>query len=682
MTMPKTSRSNELLTAALGYADEGYAVFPIYELTSAGKCSCGNPDCDEKRWAKHPRNEHGLTDATLDEDEIRQWWTKWPLANIGIRTGDGLTVIDVDERGALAALQNDNEPLPMTRTCKTGRGCHLYMSTPAELDVPNSVGKIYSGIDVRGDGGYVIVPPSIHYSGRLYKWEDRDAPIAPMPDWLIRLCLQEKKKARKIKSAGPMPDKVLKHARNNFLTSVAGTMRNGHFSEAEMFASLIIINQSRCSPPLSEAEVKRVVKSSMNFTPKDAQTVTAVAASAQPAPDQPDWVSKLVLTDRGLPAKCPTNAAHYLIHHDAWRGVLQYDEFAERIIWGNVPPVPTDAGAIAAGEDFADWHISPIRHWLLRQTGMKLGVDEMKHAVAWAAHANPVHPLRTWLNGLKWDGHVRLDKWLSRYLGAVDDDYSRAVGRWWMVSAVARVLSPGCQADHILVLEGPQGVGKSTAVETLFSKRYYLGTLPDIRTKDAVISLLDHWVVEIAELDAIKGANATRIKDFLSQRVDDFRPPYGAANLRRPRQCVFVGTTNPDEYLNDPTGNRRFWPVRVTTIARDELATDREQLWAEAVTRYTGGETWWPDAAAQPMLQEAQEERFSEDAWEPRVEEWAKAHFEFTLGDVLQSCLGLELGKWDRPSQTRVGKVLSRLGYVTRRIRTASDKRLRVYVQK
>jgi predicted P-loop ATPase len=156
----------------------------------------------------------------------------------------------------------------------------------------------------------------------------------------------------------------------------------------------------------------------------------------------------------------------------------------------------------------------------------------------------------------------RLDSWALTYLGADDTPLNRAFGALWAISAIARIMQPGAKADHMLILEGPQGARKSTALKVLAGADWFTDELAEIGSKDAAQQMRGVWIIEIAELDAIGRAEVSRIKAFLSRTVDRYRPPYGRYVIDVPRQCVFAGSVNPDTYLRDETGNRRFWPVR------------------------------------------------------------------------------------------------------------------------
>jgi putative DNA primase/helicase len=210
-------------------------------------------------------------------------------------------------------------------------------------------------------------------------------------------------------------------------------------------------------------------------------------------------------------------------------------------------------------------------------------------AVAAVADDNRFHPIREYLDGLAWDGTPRLATWLSTHLGAVVEPgcdkpearpaYIREVGRKWPIGAVARVYRPGCKVDAAPIFEGGQGIGKSQALAALVPcPEWFCDEISDLGTKDSAQDLRGKWIIELAELSAMRRGDIERTKAFMSRSTDHYRPSYGRRSQDFPRQCAFAGTTNADGYLGDETGNRRFWPVKVGAIDLDAIRRDREQL--------------------------------------------------------------------------------------------------------
>jgi Virulence-associated protein E/Domain of unknown function (DUF3854) len=217
-----------------------------------------------------------------------------------------------------------------------------------------------------------------------------------------------------------------------------------------------------------------------------------------------------------------------------WQGVLAYDEFR-----CNVVAVKPTAWGVFPKNGWTDQEDRLTAEWLQRQR-ILISVEIAAQAVQTVAAQRCVHPVRDYLNGLKWDGAARLDRWLSTYLGVEDSNYSYAVGARWMLSAVARIYQPGAKADCCLILEGPQGIKKSTALRALAGE-YFTDELADLGSKDAALQIRGVWIVEISELDSLARSEIASIKAFMSRTADRFRPPFGKRVVECARQCVFAG---------------------------------------------------------------------------------------------------------------------------------------------
>jgi predicted P-loop ATPase len=285
------------------------------------------------------------------------------------------------------------------------------------------------------------------------------------------------------------------------------------------------------------------------------------------------------------------------------------------------------------------------------------------------AHECAFHPVRDYLSALHWDGQPRLSDWLTYYLGAELTPYTRAVGRMFLIAMVARVFNPGCKADHLLVLEGPQGVRKSTACG-IMGGQWYSDSLPDIREgKDAAAHLNGKWLIEVGEMHALGRAEAALLKSFLTRTTERYRPAYGRMEVVHDRQCVFIATTNEGVYLKDATGGRRFWPVKVGAIDTDALALDRNQLFAEAVTAFRNRETWWPDTTFErEHIAPEQEERFEGDAWEQAIAEYFVGRDNATITEIAKESLGFDTPKIGTADQRRIAAVLESMGFKRQKV--------------
>jgi DNA-binding transcriptional ArsR family regulator len=255
----------EMLEWALRYAAKGWKVFPLHTPDGGGSCSCGRGDCGSV--GKHPRTSNGVKDATDDIQQIRQWWIKWPHANIGVATGkaSGIVVFDADGMRPCLRFQimhiEERDSVFTTLRASTGRprGVHFVYEYPADgKGVPNSTSKIAKGLDVKGDGGYVVVAPSLHASGKRYEWRNVAQP-EEMSDWLLRRVRTATKPPTPIISSASAV--IPKGRRNMTLAQRAGSMRRLGFSSNAIAAALLEINKADCAPPLPEAEVIQIAQS-------------------------------------------------------------------------------------------------------------------------------------------------------------------------------------------------------------------------------------------------------------------------------------------------------------------------------------------------------------------------------------------------------------------------------------
>ena len=664
---------------ARSYARRKWPVFPVHGIDDDGVCRCRKGEsCD--RPGKHPRTRNGLKDGTVDERDVALTWRKWPSANVGVVTGGTLVVLDVDPghggESTLAELEKEHGALPSTMQARTGGGGrHLYFSTaePIPCSVGTKTAGLGVGLDVRGEGGYVVAPPSRHASGGSYSWleDSADEPVE-IPEWLAKMARKPQLEAAAGISDGDVSF-FIKGQRATHLTQMAGSLRARGMVPSVILTTLLAENASRNRPPIGVDEIKRLVKSAQKWPPHPNRP------TAKRNDDDPDWYTQLKTADKGALRKSPGNAAVILANDERWRGVLRYDAFADRINWMSKPPEGGGVGRPSVGNELKDVDLTYVAHWLAMTYGPDFSRESVAASVELAARDNTIHPVKAYLSGLTWDMNDRLGTWLHRYLKAEDCEYHSAIGLWWMISAVARVMRPGCQVDHMLVLEGlDQGEGKSTAGRVLGGD-WSLGSLPDIRNKDVGHNLQGNWIIEVGELDAIRGANATRVKDFLTQVIDVYRPSYGRFFVRRPRQCVFLATTNDDTYLTDPSGARRFWPCRTRGLDRAALVRDRDQLWAEAVHRFKDGERWWPTADVAPLLNEQAEARAVIDTWENRISEWLSVRKWTTSYELLNQCIGIDIIHIQKRDEMRLAQILQRLKWKRSR-RLVNNKRTWGYI--
>lgn len=376
----------------------------------------------------------------------------------------------------------------------------------------------------------------------------------------------------------------------------------------------------------------------------------------------------LVLNDKRLPLNTLLNAARVLECHPDTAGRFWLDVFLQRVIstWPEGEPREwTDADDIA------------LTIFLQGQVGIsRMASSTVKDAVTAVACRDRRNELTDWLNALQWDRVERLLALMERGFGAVpgvdDRGYLAAVGRCFLVGMVARALRPGCKQDTMPVLEGSQGKKKSTALQELVGSRWFAEASAHPNNKDFFQSMAGKWLIEIAELDAFSRGEVTAVKRVMTCQVDRYRASYGRRAEDHPRQCVFAGTTNRDDWNRDETGARRFWPVKCEReLDLDWIRDNREQLFAEAVARYRRGEKWW-DVPLDRALEE-QDARLMRDVWAEPLEQFLVGRSHVTMAQVLEHGLGIEAGRQGRTEQLRAASVMRLLGWERGTVRDGKD---------
>ncbi|MER9227720.1 virulence-associated E family protein [Mesorhizobium sp. M0664] len=344
--------------------------------------------------------------------------------------------------------------------------------------------------------------------------------------------------------------------------------------------------------------------------------------------------------------------------------VFRFDEFRQRVVCDGLE---THLGVTM--EDI----VLHVRRAVIQKFGFDPEQNHTRDAIRILARENSFNPVLDYIDAQKWDGVPRIDTWLSVYLGAEDNRLTRAFGRAFLIAGVRRARRPGCKFDYVLVLEGQQGRGKSSALkimaggEDFFSDEIVIGQ----GSKEQQELLQGKWIVELPELVGLRSADIRGIKQFVSKTVDRARGAFQKSVEELPRRCIFAGTTNDAQYLKDPTGNRRFWPVATGKIDLVALADARHQLWAEAAAAdpdapdpITIPESLWAAAA------ERQAERFASDPWEdilerklPETAQRVGSELRIPTHAIFENCLGMEFGSASRRDMLRLGDCMRRLGW-------------------
>ncbi len=382
------------------------------------------------------------------------------------------------------------------------------------------------------------------------------------------------------------------------------------------------------------------------------------------------WRFKFILNDNGEIKADIGNAKLVLENDPVWRDVLGYCDFSYRVLKRSLPPFPNSA----VGE-WTDADTDRLRIWLAENYRFTPKTADALGAVVVVAEANRFHPVREYLTSLKWDNVARLDRWLHMYMGAEANAYSALAGKMFLIGAVARVMRPPVKMDTVLIFEGLQGLGKSTALKILGGD-WFTDTPLVLGDKDGFQMMQGVWIIELAELDSFNKADHTRAKQFFGSQVDRYRPSYGRLTQTFARQCVFAGSTNQDAYLRDATGNRRYWPVACTCILAEQLARDRDQLWAEAFHRYNEGEQWWPAEENRELFEDQQDKRFDTDVWEELIYNWLMSTTKnrVLMSELMSEALNMDASQMKPPEQKRVGHIMSHLGWEKVRARVPNGR--------
>lgn len=397
-----------------------------------------------------------------------------------------------------------------------------------------------------------------------------------------------------------------------------------------------------------------------------------------------DWHSLLTYTKQNEIQRTTGNLVTILVNDERWTNVIAYDERAESVVFTSKPPcfdekhTMTDLPADVHDDDDV-W----IACWFEKHWQLAVSPKNVHPVVNAVAKRNTYDEVRTYLDALAWDGVQRVETWLSTYLGCDDTEYTRAIGAKWLISAVNRTYEPGCQADYMLILEGEQGVKKSSALQALVpNDRLFTDNIGTPGTKDAQQDLRGLWIVEFGELDRMNRAEVNAMKAFVTTKVDRYRSSYAKRTVRHPRRCVFAGSTNNHAYLRDHTGNRRFWPVRCRFARLEDLQRDRDQLWAEAKHLYVSGERGYLTDSTEALARDEQEKRYEPDPWEELIGKHLSDPSRQARGvssnEVLEQALQLSKAHLTDGDAKRVAKCFQRLGW-ERRQRRIGEARVWLY---
>lgn len=691
MTDTKTSVNTSLVRFNIKDKDEviadyiagGYTLIKLFGKVPA-----------EKQWTSTPFNMF-LTAKDLP-------------ANYGVKLNADMLVIDYDPRNDdtpnRQAVQNlsaylDNFVFDCFTVKTGGGGFHFYLTKPPDLAIVNALPKAdypqFAGLEFKTAGRQVVGALSVHpETQKLYTIAYRrpshrlDAPPKllelikrhgavqgiDLSHTVVKFTDDEQSEQRYITFLNSHPPAVEGGGGDTHTFKTACRGRDFNLSPEKTYELMATRWNGRCLPPWDEETLWLKVQNAYTYN-SDASGIKHPHYDFSPVSLKTDDTAdvKPIIFDRSATGQIK-KTLHNTICFMQMAGNplldrLSYNLFANNIELQHVSePIKTG---------WSDNDAILFKCWLSSEKMFEIPTGVIHEAALKVAMSNSFHPIIAYLEQLKWDGVPRIDKWLHVYAGADDNAYVSAVGAKTLLAGVARIYQPGIKFDHVLILEGEQGVGKSTLVDIL-GKNWYGDIILDPHSRDTVAALKGKWIVELAEMECVR-RDAMALKRFISCTSDTARLAYARTSMDFPRQSIFIGTINPvagKGYLQDSTGNRRFWAVTISKVLIDKLKADVDQLWAEATAVYKKGDVklWLDDAQIQKQATELIAGRYEVDPWEEIIAAYTATREQsaehpgiwVTTQEILDECLLIPHGSVNKGHRSRVSSIMSRLGWAYR----------------
>lgn len=571
-------------------------------------------------------------------------------------------------------------------------------------------------ISIMGTGSQVVLPPSIHPdTGKPYTWlrewqrpfllkgvqnptstdsKPLESDIGPV-DTTKEIDLAARRVPAKIIAA--IEDGEGVEDRSAALFKVAMAMLRAGLTDAEVVSVLTdrrtylgkaafdhakTTSRERAAKWIVKytlPRAKRETDPTKDFMEEPPEKLSKKAAKAQAEEFEEEfassWETKIERGPVNLGAKVkPTLKNLILILENAvGKEIFRYNAFSSADLYGMKAP-----WGGKRGDEIRDADTINMKVWFAEAWRVEPNQNLINEAICFVAKKNTFHPVKNYLDKLEWDGVKRIDTWLKTYLEAdAPEPYLSAVSRKMLVAMVARAYEPGRKYDQVVILQGNQGEGKSTALLRLASDEWFSDATLNLQDKDSILSMRSIWLRELGELSGMRKGDVDQLKEFISRRTDRIRVPYGKRTENFPRQCIFVGTTNKEEFLRDDTGNRRYWPVTVGKCHFDSIERDRDQLFAEARIAWELGEPlYMEEAEAEKIAVQEQSKRMESDMLSEHLQKFIrlekkkpeKERFnleKFQLSELFEVLTHVSL-KDDRMGQLRLGSALRSLGFMKR----------------
>jgi hypothetical protein len=703
---------------------------PTEVVCSCGKLTCDKNRGKHpvlQNWQKIATSDPDLLRDQLGEVRARlKAGAKEP--NIGWclgaqPTGGYLVAIDVDDEGRSLFLQSPEQygALPETLTCTSGRGKRQFywlamgQSGNHLANIAGLGGE--AGVDVKVQAGYIVIAPSVHMSGALYQWKTPLGAIADLPpEWYLAISKKrpipkdavayEPHTMGKTSKEYKNNERFLNHCVTQDCSQLARTSegRRNHLAFATAVNLLEVasgvrlpgawdfvlseVRSAALSTGLASSEVDAVLKSAVKHVsesgrvrgprpivdfhkskrppialvaPSSASSTSNVVPIIQPAEegDYPRDI-ELVLDDARRPAGIAENVARLLGAHPFWKGGPAWDDFLQKPQWP---------------EGMKNTDYVTVQGWLLSlpyAERVKAGKDPVVDGIRACAMRRHVDSLRQYVDALPaWDGTDRVERWLTTYCGADDNPVNRRIGKMWLISALARAHEPGCGIEGMLILEDPKGgAGKNELLDALFGSRGRTPGKMNFDDREAKMIVDTTWCVHDDELSSFKKNDLGALQSWLTRKMDSYVPKWGMEAVDFPRRCVFLGSTNAEQYL--ARNDRRFWPARIRSTDVEAVRRDREQLFAEAKALYLAGVKWYvpqSEVATREALSAANDGRQQVDMFVTDVAKllapYAGQHVSVSPSWVATK-ISVNPDRRDAALETRIGVALVQLGFTTR----------------
>jgi predicted P-loop ATPase len=558
---------------------------------------------------------------------------------------------------------------------------HCYFKKPVGFSIKKSL-KQYPGIDFLSKGCFVVIPPAVNPdTGNKYIVMD-DIVIAQAPQKLLDLIHKDAKNEQAPETSRDIPKAEDRITPANYAYRIGlfkerlpATLVEGEramsmyrigcmafdlgLDKQTIIEELIKWNEKNVSPPMTLKELEHQIDSAEEY--KKSKSPTPVKKE-----DIPEIKLDFTMTGKIKPTYY-TLCTILTDENSKLKGVFRFNDLTHDI----EPSRPLDFLADPEVERITDTEVLSLKYYLAQTLGLDFTTPILWEAIKYAAKKRTYNPLKSYIQNLSWDGKKRLNDFFINVAGAEKSDYTRMITRKFMCGAVTRATTPGSKFDFMLVLEGAQGLGKSTFCNNLGGKFFTEYRKMITGNKDDVINLQGKWIVEMSELGKLKRTDAGLIKAFITCQVDRVRMPYDRTAMDFKRTCVFIGSVNPDQsgYLSDPTENRRYWILPVYQFDWD-IINDKDyldQVVAEAKVCLMRGEKLYLD---DPKVAKKQAEicasRTLFDPWTKTLRDYVKDEdiTELSAYEVLHSLFGISKARMTTYDITRVKQCFVKIGWL------------------